>query len=110
MSKKQEIYAELLSLCIPYTRGVLTRIFVFGKVRREAYELCQLSHNLYVSILEEEFVDHDIRFLNHQAKSFYENTRGMFFCDRINKLIVELFKLVPEKRKIELEWDGSNEP
>lgn len=106
MSKKQQIYTELLRQSVPIARGILSSKLVYGRSRKLAYELCELTHNLYVSILEESFTDHDIWFLNVQARSYCEtNIRGLSY-DPIARLIQELFQEVPEEMKQKLKWTG----
>ncbi|TQV73892.1 zinc ABC transporter substrate-binding protein [Aliikangiella marina] len=106
MSKKQEIYKEILELCLPELRNSLSGSFVFGRRRKDAFELSQLVHNLYVSILEPDFVEHDLWFLNVQAKEFFESSRSSVLYVPINELIKELFKQVPDNARIKLDWDG----
>ena len=106
MSRKQEIYTEILRLCIPRARNILTRSFLYGEVRKEAYQLCELSHNLYVSILEPDFGSHDIWFLNWQARRFSDTVKDAACYKELLRLIAELFSLVPEGLRGELEWQG----
>ena len=117
MSRKQEIYCELLRLCLPSLRNCLShycrsRWLVWlnhrqQKELRRHYDLAELVHNLYVSIADDEFVAHDIWFLNHQARIFLE--RGDMqspFYQAIAFQIEELFKAVPVEMRAELEWTG----
>lgn len=106
MSRKQEIYSEILRLCIPVARNNLTRFVLYGKAKKEAYQLCELSHNLYLSILEPEFKSHDIWFLNWQARRFCEERKDIPAHNELARLISELFLLVPEHLRGELEWTG----
>ena len=106
MSNKQKLYTELLRLSGPTTRNVLTRSLVFGRVRLEAYELSQLTHDLYISILDEEFTDHDFWILNVHAKSYFERAKKTFSYDIINRVVRELFLEVPDSLKHKLEWNG----
>lgn len=106
MSKKQEIYKELLRQTLPMTRNVLSSRIVFGRSRKDALELSQLTHNLYVSILEEGFVDHDIWFLNVQARSYCETAKGSSAYLAVIDLIHQLFNEVPENLRYKLEWNG----
>ncbi len=106
MSKKQKLYTELLRLSAPATRNVLTRSFVFGRARLEAYELNQLTHDLYISILDEEFIDHDFWILNVHAKSYFERAKNTNSYDIINRVIRDLFLEVPDSLKHKLEWNG----
>lgn len=117
MSRKQEIYRDILMWALPSTRNTLSlfrrgRLPVVLSPRIQSalaseYEVAQFVHNLYVSILAEEFTDHDIWFLNYQARSFYErnddkNPHYSLFAYYIQ----ELFKEVPENKKGKLLWAG----
>lgn len=106
MSRKQEIYIELMRASIPRARNLLSRFIVYGKSKEEAYNLCELTHNLYGSILNEEFTDHDIWFLNVQAKNYHESAKGTVYFESINILISELFNEVPDGKKVDLKWSG----
>lgn len=118
MSKKQEIYREILSFALPESRNTLSQ---FNRVRcwrilsrkqqlhfRETYEVAQFVHNLYVSILAEDFTSHDIWFLNVQARSFIErnNEKNCCLYSLFAYYIQELFKIVPDTLKDKLEWNG----
>jgi hypothetical protein len=112
MSRKQEIYRELLRLGLPYLRGVQSLRWWQAARRRAFYEEAQFLHSLYVSILESEFVSHDIWFLNHQARMFLANAdpRHAACYDHHRRLIRELFTLVPEPLRRNLEWPGPDDP
>ncbi len=118
MSRKQEIYKEILRWALPSSRASLSQ---FWKVRpfvvlaaerqralREGYEIAQFVHNLYVSILEEEFTRHDIDFLNVQARHFVEDNSGEngHLYSMFVYFIQELFKAVPEEKRDKLTWNG----
>jgi hypothetical protein len=109
MTKKQEIYLELLRMTLPHIRGTLSRSVIWGKPRHEAYELSELVHNIYTSILDEEFVAHDIWILNVQAKSYFDRAVGTTSYDGICALLCELFEAVPEGLRTQLEWNGPNQ-
>lgn len=106
VSKKQEIYNELLRHSLLMARSVLSSQFVFGRKRKSVHDLCELTHNLYVTILEEDFVEHDIWFLNVQARYYYETAKSSSIYDDIVELISELFEEVPESFRSKLEWKG----
>jgi len=72
MSRKQEIYSDMLWWALPYIRNVQTRSWLVRARDRSCYFEAELVHNLPNSLLEPEFGDHDIWFLNHQAKWFTE--------------------------------------
>jgi RimJ/RimL family protein N-acetyltransferase len=71
----------------------------------------EFLHNLYVSILEPEFLDHDIWFLNHQARWFltHADPKHAAYYYHHRGLIEELFTLVPERLRDKLVWSGPNE-
>lgn len=106
MSRKQEIYTELLRHSLPMARNILSHRFVCGKKRKEAYYLCQLTHNLYVSILEEGFTEHDIWFLNVIAREYVSRARGCALYLPVVELLKQLFSEVPAGMKNQLEWTG----
>ena len=118
MSRKQEIYREILTWALPNSRNTLSR---FHRVRwlrvlsrkdqtylKGAYEVAQFVHNLYVSILEEEFIFHDIWFLNVQARAFIERNsdKTCSLYSLFAYYIQELFKIVPQDLRHKLEWSG----
>lgn len=108
MSRKQEIYAKMLSLSVPYIRNVQTHSAITKGFNKSCYQEAELVHNLYISILEPEFTLHDINFLNHQARHYYEKaevTKTPCFHAQC-RLITELFLLVPDDMKSSLEWSG----
>lgn len=117
MSRKQEIYKEFLRWSLP---GIRNRLSMFRHIHffmlfsrkqqrswRCEYEVAEFVHNLYISILQEEWTDHDIHFLNYQARSFCEaNNKDCSHYALFAYYIQELFKEVPEERRGDLRWDG----
>lgn len=91
-----------MATTMPLVRNILSYKIIYGKERKLAYEMAELTHNLYVSILDENFNTHDLWILNHQVKSYYENT--IFKDPRIIKVIKELFDIVPKELEDKLEW------
>ena len=82
--------------------------FWHRRQRRALYVEAEFLHHLYVSILEPEFVDHDVWFLNHQARWYLENADPRY-CPNLDAnrvAIQELFQLMPESMHSKLEWDG----
>jgi hypothetical protein len=111
VSRKQEIYREFLQFGLPYLRGVrYFRWWQMGR-RRALYMEAEFLHNLYVTILEPEFVDHDIWFLNHQARKFltHADPKHAVYYFHHQGLIRELFPLVPERLRGKLEWVGPDD-
>lgn len=82
-SRKQEIYKEFLFWSLPLVRNVQTQSW-WAHLRRSklCYNEVELVHNLYISILDADFIEHDIHFLNFQAKEFYEN--GCVYLCEVN--------------------------
>ena len=108
MSRKQEIYKEMLFWAIPHIRNIQTQSAFRKAMDKTCFEEAELVHNLNQSILIEEFVDHDIYFLNTQAHNYYKNAAELN-CpsyDAQCELIKELFSLVPEGLKSNLTWSG----
>ena len=105
MSRKQKLYVEILWRALPYIRG-MSQAGLWRRIRdRSAYEEAEFIHNLPVSILEPEFTEHDIWFLNHQAR-FYVTQSGSPHVATHLPYIAELFRLVPDEVRPKLEWPG----
>jgi len=107
MSRKQEIYRDLLRRLLPYLRTVSSLRWWQSQRRKDLHDEAELIHNLPVSILEPKFIDHDIWFLNHQAKWYLENaSKESLNYDANRTAIIELFSLVPEDMRVKLRWSG----
>jgi hypothetical protein len=69
--------------------------------------VAEFVHNLYVSILDEKFTDHDIHFLNYQARDFLERKGESHPSYPLFAYYVqELFKEVPDDLRHKLRWNG----
>jgi hypothetical protein len=68
----------------------------------------EFLHNLYVTILEPEFVAHDIWLLNYQANWFltHADPKHVACYHHHARLIQELFALVPDRLREKLMWSG----
>src|SRR5277367_6650290 len=99
VSRKQEIYREFLQFGLPCLRSVRSVRWWQTARRRALYVEAEFLHNLYVTILEPEFMDHDIWFLNFQARWFltHADPRHVACYYHHEGLIQELFTLVPER-------------
>src|SRR6185436_3577879 len=97
MSRKQIIYREMLWWTLPHLRNVSTWHW-WNRLRdRSAYYESELVHNLPVSMYEPEFVQHDVWFLNVQARGYYECcSQGIspLYFQHVERFR-ELFSLVP---------------
>jgi hypothetical protein len=106
MSPKQEIYRELLRSTLPYIRSYQCLPFWRRWRDTTVYEEAELIHNLWPSLFEPEFTDHDIWFLNVQAASYYQAASSSPLYPRHVALIQELFTLVPDALRPRLQWPG----
>lgn len=106
MSRKQAIYTEMLSWAIPHVRNVQSGSFLAKALDCSSYAESELVHNLYQSLLEAEFVDHDIYFLNVQAKNYVHSSKAAKSpCyDAQCALIQELLSLVPSSLQGAIKW------
>jgi hypothetical protein len=108
MTRKQEIYQEILRRALPHVRNVSTwpwwRRLPDRSVRYEA----ELVHDLWPSLFDPEFVDHDIWFLNFQARAYCERCSPQLsplYAENV-KQIKELFAIVPDGHREKLKWSG----
>ncbi|ACT11125.1 hypothetical protein [Pectobacterium aroidearum] len=102
---KNEIYVKMLILAIPYIRNVQSHK---GRTDRSCYHEAELVHNLAYTILTPGFEDHDIYFLNNQARYYIENCSDEIALNynEHKRLITELIKAVPCDLKDKLTWAG----
>lgn len=69
---KNEIYVKMLGLALPYIRN-LQRLEKKEKILNlSCYLEAELVHNLTVTILNKNFTEHNIWFLNNKAKCYVE--------------------------------------
>ena len=108
MTKKQEIYRELLRRVSPHLRNVSTWHWWRRLRDRSIYYEAELIHNLWLSLFEPEFIDHDIWFLNAQAKIYCEECNehlSPLYLENV-MCIKELFAIIPDNFKSKLLWNG----
>lgn len=108
MSPKQTIYRELFRLVLPTIRNTQSHGPWHKAWDRSSYLLAELIHNLYYSMFEPEFGDHDVWFMNHQARAFVEraSTRTCYPYELICDVLADLFEAAPEGVRSRLEWRG----
>lgn len=106
--KKNEIYVKMLSLALPYIRNIQS----LGKKDKgrdiSCYFEAELVHNLMHTLLTSEFVEHDLWFLNNQAKYYFEKC-SVDISPNYNQhieYIKSLFKIVPDSLRARLLWQG----
>jgi hypothetical protein len=111
MSRKQVIYRELLQFGLPSLRSVRHLRWWQRALREALYVEAEFLHNLYVTILEPDFMDHDIWFLNNQARWFltHADPKHLACYFHHERLIHELFALVPERLRDKLTWQGPDQ-
>lgn len=106
--KKNDIYIEMLKLALPYIRNIQAQDSSIKSSDRACYFESDLVHNLVLTILDPNFDDHDIWFLNYQAKYYFNHCNADISINYGKQIdyIKELFKLVPDNLRSKLLWDG----
>lgn len=105
---KSHIYKEMLEFALTYIRNVQSQnAFIKAKDKSCLYE-SELVHNIMISILDKNFTEHDLWFLNHQAKFYYDNCNAEISINYPKQVfyIKELFKIVPIELQDKLIWKG----
>jgi len=105
---KSHLYVKMLSLSLAYIRNIQSQS---EEIKGKDVSCCleaELVHNLTTSLLSPDFSEHDIWFLNHQAKYYYERCDGDLSPNYYEhlKCIKALFELVPDALKVGLSWHG----
>jgi len=73
---------------------------------RSVYEEAELIHNLWPSLFDPEFGEHDLWFLNYSAHHYCEKAEvSELYANRV-ALIRQLFALIPEGLRSKLMWSG----
>jgi hypothetical protein len=108
MSRKQDIYLDMLRTNLPYLRNVSTWPWWRRLRDRSSYYESQLIHNLCPSLVEPEICPHDIWFLNVEARNYCERCSGRtspLYAENVRQ-IKELFAIAAARQKSKLEWSG----
>ncbi len=98
----------MLYRTLPHLRNISTWTRWRRLRDRSAYYEAELVHNLPVSMFEPDFVEHDVWFLNVQARTYYSECSAdlsSLYPEQI-KRIRELFSLVPGPLRSKLQWEG----
>ncbi|MBK4717158.1 MULTISPECIES: zinc ABC transporter substrate-binding protein [Tenebrionibacter/Tenebrionicola group] len=105
---KSEIYIQMFNLVLPYVRSIQSQNAWVKARDISCYFETELIHNLPKSILERDMVEHDIWFLNNQAKYYFEKCSSDISpnYDKNIEYIMALFKIVPDNLKPKLHWEG----
>lgn len=105
---KSEIYIKMYDLVLPYVRSIQSQNAWVKSRDLSCYFETELIHNLSKSILDIAMTEHDVWFLNHQAKYYFEECNEDIspnynqHCIYIKKL----FSMVPDDLKSKLTWVG----
>lgn len=104
MKSKKEIYLEMIRDAVVQSRNASTLPMFQKAFNKSSYYELELVHNLFTSLDDEEFSDHDIYFLNNQAKWYLENCSDKFspLYEENKKRIEALISMVPSIRRNEV--------
>lgn len=112
MTQKQIIYQAMLRRVLPHLRNVSTWSWWRRLRDRSTYFEAQLIHNIWPSLWDPDFVDHDVWFLNYEASLYCRECNPQLsplYPEQVT-LIRELFNLVPPELRSKLLWNGPDEP
>ena len=106
--KKNEIYIDILQVTLPHLRMVANMSWFYELRDRSAIYETELIHGFYYLLSHEDFEDDDLNFLNSHCRYYYENCNAkisMLYNSHL-KSFSDLFSIVPEHLKDQLEWKG----
>lgn len=113
LSKKQELYLEILERILPSVRNLETHPYLYRAIWYPIrfgsfFPELELVHNLHRCLIYPEFQKRDIWWLNCQARNYVQEgrKRNRPHYSMICSLIEELLLIVPEELRSELTWLG----
>jgi hypothetical protein len=108
LSRKQELYLDIMEKLLPWVRNVQTHSGWQRFKRGSLYLEAELVHNLPRRLLTAEFTEQDVHWLNSQGRMYVLRGRAdkNEFYEAVVADIAELFKLVPENLRTQLIWKG----
>lgn len=108
MSRKQQIYCEMLRHGLPFISSFIMRCQGNHELQLVLQLEAELLHNLPSSLLEPAFVENDIWFLNYQGRAFLQRADPQNTPNyrKYEQLIRELFEIVPGSLRGGLMWAG----
>jgi len=121
LSRKQEIYRDILALSLPHMRNGLSNVVhVFWwtilprrrrRFARSYYEVAELVHGLSDTIFCADFTEQDFWFLNVHARAFLERNapKNITPYPVLALHIQQLFAAVPDELRHKLNWPGPTE-
>lgn len=106
--KKNEIYVKMLSLALPYIRNVQSLSAEEKGSDTSCYFEAELVHNLMHTLLASDFSEHDLWFLNNQAKFYFEKCSEDISPNYSQHIeyIKYLFGIIPTDLRVKLLWNG----
>jgi hypothetical protein len=98
----------MLTTVLPWVRNVQTWRWWTRLRERSVRWDSELVHNLPTSILEPDFTDHDLWFLNWQARAYYRGCSSDVSPNYDAKVaaVRRLSALVPDELRDRPEWRG----
>jgi len=105
---KLEIYVKMFELILPYVRSIQSQNAGAKSRDLSCFFETELIHNLPKSLLDENITEHDVWFLNNQARYYYQNCNDEISpnYNQNIKYVKELFKIIPDELKPKLLWQG----
>ena len=108
-SRKQKILAELMHWLICLSRGAqswrLRDRLLNGQSYRRAFDDLNLIHRIPHSILDSEYVENDISFINWGIGRYVSERKHL--DSRTAWLLIEFVRGVPESLRSKLTWSPS---
>lgn len=103
---KTIVYLNMLKLALPYIRNIQTHRLFRKATDRYCYYEAELVHHLTKSLLNNEIEEHDIHFLNNQAKYDTDNCNARISLNYDSQVnyIKCLFIMVPADLHGKLNW------
>ncbi len=108
MSRKQEIYRDMIHRAMLHINNVQKHADNVKAKDKSCLFESRLVHLIIAKVLEVDYGDDDIWFLNHQARRYIEDCNEHLSANYTmqSECIAELFKLVPKHLTSKLEWKG----
>ncbi len=105
---KLEVYIKMFELVLPYVRSIQSQSSRVKSRDVSCYLETELIHSLPKSFMDTSITEHDIWFLNYQAKYYFEKCNDDISPNYNQHVdyIRMLFKMVSEKLKSKLMWAG----
>lgn len=105
MSEKQEIYLEICGILMPFMRNVKTHSWWRRLSYGAFYHELELLHNIHRLLVNPDFEEQDLHWLNSQALLFVRSkvNKTHRAHDVVVRLIFDLISLVPKELRERLD-------